>query len=228
VNPDRFARLKEILLTALDLPADERAKYIESIGREDESLGREAKELLARENDIPAAVRTGGLARLVDSLMEDGSHRDSKERIPEVVGPYRIRRVLGEGGMGVVYLAEQTEPIRREVALKLIRGGADSAAVLARFDSERQSLAQMSHPNIATVLDAGSDAGRPYFVMELVNGVPITDYCRKMGPRIRPRLRVFLDVCRAVRHAHRRGIIHRDLSLPTSWWPRSETSRCRR
>jgi len=211
VSPERFARLKDVLLTALRLPEVERADYLDSIEQEDSSLRREVEELIAQQRNIPAAMRTGGLGRLVDTLMGDTPQTSGDVRIPETVGPYRIRSVLGEGGMGVVYLAEQTEPIQREVALKLIRGGADSAAVLARFDAERQTLAQMSHPNIATVLDAGSDDGRPYFVMELVRGAPLTDYCRKLGPEIRPKVRLFLDVCRAVRHAHRRGIIHRDL-----------------
>lgn len=211
MSPERFARIKEALLATLRLPEEERAAHLDSIGREDNALRREVEDLMAREKDIPAAVRTGGLGRLVDTLLGDQPRTSGDAPIPESVGPYRICGVLGEGGMGVVYRAEQTEPIQREVALKLIRGGADSAAVLARFDAERQSLAQMNHPNIATVLDAGSDDGRPYFVMELVHGAPITDYCRKLGPEMRPQLRLFLDVCRAVRHAHRRGMIHRDL-----------------
>lgn len=132
--------------------------------------------------------------------------------MPERIGPYRILELLGEGGMGVVYRAEQTDPIHREVALKVIRGGADSAGVLARFEAERQMIASMDHPNIARVLDAGSDAeGRPYFVMERIEGVPITDYCRSRNLPVRERLSLFLEVCRGVRHAHRRGVIHRDL-----------------
>jgi len=211
MSREQFARLKEVLLSALRLPEGERARYFDALEQEDSALRHEAEALIARESDIPAAIRTGGVGRLVDTLLGERRSTAEEIRIPDMVGPYRIRGILGEGGMGVVYLAEQTGPIRRDVALKVIRGGADSAAVLARFDAERQSLAQMNHPNIATVLDAGSDEGRPYFVMELVRGLPITDYCRELGPAVRPRIRLFLKVCRAVRHAHRRGVIHRDL-----------------
>jgi serine/threonine protein kinase/lipopolysaccharide biosynthesis regulator YciM len=127
-------------------------------------------------------------------------------------GPYRLVRPLGEGGMGVVWLAEQTEPVRRMVALKLIKPGMDSAQVLARFEAERQALALMDHTNIARVLDAGATAdGRPYFVMELVKGVPITRYCDEARLTPRERLELFVPVCQAVQHAHQKGVIHRDL-----------------
>jgi serine/threonine protein kinase len=128
------------------------------------------------------------------------------------IGPYTLLRVIGEGGMGVVYEAEQATPIRRTVALKVIRPGMDTAAVLARFDAERQALALMDHPNIAKVHDAGTtDTGRPYFVMELVDGVPIGSYCD--GARLSPRqrLELFIPVCQAIQHAHQKGIIHRDI-----------------
>ena len=127
-------------------------------------------------------------------------------------GRYRLTAVLGEGGMGTVWRAEQTEPVTRAVAVKLVKSGMDSAAVLRRFEAERQALAVMDHPNIARVLDAGTtDRGRPFFAMELVDGVPITRYCdaRRLGPR--ERLELFLPVCRAVQHAHQKGVIHRDL-----------------
>src|SRR5258706_8593796 len=116
-----------------------------------------------------------------------------------------------EGGMGVAYLAEQDEPVRRTVALKIIKPGMDSRQVVARFEAERQALALMDHPNIAKVHDAGTTpAGRPYFVMELVRGLPITDYCDKARLSIPERLRLFVLVCRAVQHAHQKGVIHRD------------------
>jgi eukaryotic-like serine/threonine-protein kinase len=128
------------------------------------------------------------------------------------VGGYLLVEVLGEGGMGVVYRAEQTEPVRRDVALKLLKPGLDSERVIARFELERHTLARMEHPGIASVLDAGVTAeGRPYFVMELVRGTPIVDYCDTHRLRIRDRLRLFADVCRAVQHAHQKGIIHRDI-----------------
>lgn len=131
---------------------------------------------------------------------------------PRQIGRYRILDVLGQGGMGVVYLAEQREPVRRRVALKLIKLGMDTREVVARFDVERQTLALMSHPNVAAVYDAGAtDAGRPYFVMEYVSGTPINQFCDGRRLSVRQRLRVFLDVCHAIQHAHQRGIIHRDL-----------------
>ena len=128
------------------------------------------------------------------------------------IGPYRLVQAIGEGGMGTVYLAEQEEPVRRKVALKIIKPGMDSAQVIARFEAERQALTMMDHPNIARVLDAGTtDAGRPYFVMELVKGIPITDYCDQARLSTRERLELFIAVCHAVQHAHQKGIIHRDL-----------------
>jgi serine/threonine protein kinase/tetratricopeptide (TPR) repeat protein len=127
-------------------------------------------------------------------------------------GPYILVRVIGEGGMGSVYLAEQTRPIRRQVALKVVKLGMDTRHVLARFDSERQSLALMDHPNIAKVFDAGTSAlGRPYFVMEWVDGVPITDFCDRNRLTTRERLELFIPICRALQHAHQKGIIHRDV-----------------
>ena len=129
-----------------------------------------------------------------------------------VAGRYKIRQEIGEGGMGSVYLAEQVQPVKRMVALKLIKAGMDTRTVLARFDSERQALALMDHPNIAKVLDAGmTDAGRPFFVMELVKGVPITLYCDRHRLALPERLALFRQVCSAVQHAHQKGIIHRDL-----------------
>jgi tetratricopeptide (TPR) repeat protein len=131
---------------------------------------------------------------------------------PERIGRYRIVRVLGQGGMGTVYEAEQLEPIRRTVALKVIRRGMDTAEVLARFAGERQALAVMDHPNIARALEAGTtDEGLPYFVMDLVPGEPITDYCDRHGLDLRRRLQLFVGVCRGVQHAHQKGVIHRDL-----------------
>jgi len=153
---------------------------------------------MTRDDDAPTAAR-------LDSALEEPSLVDTR------VGPYRVLRLLGRGGMGAVYLAEQDEPIRRQVALKAVRFGLETKQVLARFEAERQSLARMSHPGIAQVYDAGQAAGRPYFVMEFVEGLPITEHCnaRRLGPK--DRLQVFLDVCAAVQHAHQKGVIHRDL-----------------
>ena len=128
------------------------------------------------------------------------------------IGPYKLLEQIGEGGMGTVWMAQQTEPVKRLVAVKLIKAGMDSKQVIARFEAERQALALMDHPNIARVLDAGTtSAGRPYFVMELVKGVPITKYCDEHHLTPRQRLELFIPVCQAVQHAHQKGIIHRDL-----------------
>jgi serine/threonine protein kinase/tetratricopeptide (TPR) repeat protein len=128
------------------------------------------------------------------------------------IGRYKLLQLIGEGGFGVVYMAEQEEPIRRKVALKIIKLGMDTKQVIARFEAERQALALMDHPNIARVFDAGAtDTGRPYFVMELVKGIPITEYCDKNNLDTQNRLELFIDVCKAVQHAHQKGIIHRDI-----------------
>ncbi|MFT5284116.1 MAG: serine/threonine protein kinase [Planctomycetota bacterium] len=140
----------------------------------------------------------------------------SREAPGTAIGPYKLLQEIGEGGMGVVYMAEQEEPVRRKVALKVIKLGMDTKQVIARFEAERQALALMDHANIARVLDAGAtDEGRPYFVMELVRGVPIDKYCDTHKLATEERLKLFVDVCRAVQHAHQKGIIHRDLK-PTN------------
>ncbi len=129
-----------------------------------------------------------------------------------VIGPYKLIEPIGEGGMGSVWMAQQTQPVKRLVAVKLIKAGMDSRQVIARFEAERQALALMDHPNIARVLDGGTtSAGRPYFVMDLVKGMPITRYCDEHHLTPRQRLELFLPVCQAVQHAHQKGIIHRDL-----------------
>ena len=147
--------------------------------------------------------------------MEVGSATDKlavSDRSRRVIGPYKLLQQIGEGGMGTVYMAEQTHPVQRKVALKLIKAGMDSRQVSARFEAERQALALMDHPNIAKVLDAGmTDTGQPYFVMELVKGVPITDYCDQHRLSPRERLELFVPICQAVQHAHQKGVIHRDM-----------------
>jgi len=146
----------------------------------------------------------------------DGTNRPAPRPISEgtgsLIGPYKLREKIGEGGMGVVYLAEQEKPVRRRVALKIIKPGMDTEQVVARFEAERQALAIMDHPSIARVFDASAtDTGRPYFVMELVKGVPITDYCDTVHLTPKERLQLFIPVCRALQHAHQKGIIHRDV-----------------
>jgi eukaryotic-like serine/threonine-protein kinase len=149
-----------------------------------------------------------GLATMIDQS-------PGFERPGAMIGPYRLIEQIGEGGMGIVFVAEQVQPIRRQVALKVIKPGMDSKQVVARFEAERQALALMDHPNIARVLDAGStEAGRPFFVMELVRGISISTYCDQARLGLRQRLELFIQVCRAVQHAHTKGIIHRDLKPP--------------
>ncbi len=134
------------------------------------------------------------------------------EQPGDCIGRYKLLEKIGEGGCGVVYLAHQQEPVKRQVALKIIKPGMDTRQVLARFEAERQALALMDHPNIAKVLDAGAtDTGRPYFVMELVQGLRITEYCDQHCLSTTGRLELFMQVCHALQHAHQKGIIHRDL-----------------
>ncbi len=134
------------------------------------------------------------------------------EKPGTLIGPYKLLQVIGEGGMGVVYMAEQKEPVKRRVALKIIKPGMDTRQVIARFEAERQALALLDHPNIAKVLDAGAtDSGRPYFVMELVNGVPLNEFCDDRHLTLHERLALFVPICHAVQHSHQKGIIHRDL-----------------
>ena len=128
------------------------------------------------------------------------------------IGPYKILREIGEGGFGAVYLAEQEQPVKRTVAIKVIKAGMDTRQVVARFEAERQALALMDHPHIARVIDAGATAnGRPYFVMDFVKGEPITTYCDRHTMALNARLELFVQVCDAVQHAHGKGVIHRDL-----------------
>ena len=146
------------------------------------------------------------------SKWSDTAETSSEENIGSVIDRYRLLEKIGEGGCGVVYVAEQTEPVRRRVALKIVKLGMDTRQVVARFEAERQALAVMEHPNIATVLDAGSTrSGRPYFVMELVRGIRITDYCDQNQLSTKKRLHLFMMVCQAIQHAHQKGIIHRDI-----------------
>ncbi|MHC4121621.1 MAG: serine/threonine protein kinase, partial [Planctomycetota bacterium] len=134
----------------------------------------------------------------------------SVERVGGHIGPYKLLSALGEGGFAIVYLAEQERPVKRRVALKIIKPGMDSKEVIARFEAERQALALLDHPNIAHVFDAGTTAqGHPYFIMEHVNGVSVTEYCDSQKLSVSDRLGLFLHICEAVQHAHQKGIIHR-------------------
>jgi WD40 repeat protein/serine/threonine protein kinase len=180
-----------------------RAAFLDSACRGNVPLRARVEELLRAE-----AQATGFLRDRSTSPENDRT----QEKIGERIGRYRLRERIGRGGCGVVYLADQEEPVRREVALKVIKLGMDTRSVVARFEAERQTLALMDHPNIARVFDAGAtETGRPYFVMELVRGVPITDFCERHGLSFGRRLELFTQICQAVQHAHQKGIIHRDL-----------------
>ena len=171
-------------------------------------------ELRLRVEGLLAAMETddGFLSAPSGELTESPDDPAASEAPGPSIGPYRIIELLGEGGFGSVFLAEQSEPLRRQVALKIIKSGMDSRQVVARFEAERQALAQMDHPNIARVFDAGAtDRGRPYLTMELVHGEPVTKYCDREKMPVRQRLELFRDICSAVQHAHQKGIIHRDL-----------------
>ena len=212
MNPERFARLKEILLTLSQCPSEGRNAYLDQACGQDAELREEVESILRSCDSEPSILQTYGIRGIFSDGIESLGTLVSSRRMPERIGPYVILGVLGEGGMGIVYRASQTEPIRRDVALKLIKRGMDTDRVILRFESERQTLALMDHPHIAKVLDTGSDSkGRPYFVMELVSGVPIIQYCEGRALPLRQRLGLFLPVCRAVHHAHLKGIIHRDL-----------------
>jgi serine/threonine protein kinase len=185
----------------------ERAAYLEGACGDDHALRARIEALLA------AHESSGGVLDAPPSaLAATGAYRPLTEGPGTRVGPYKLLQQIGEGGMGVVYMAEQLEPVRRKVALKIIKPGLDSGQVIARFEAERQALALMDHQNIARVYDAGTtESGRPYFVMELVHGVPITQFCDDNRLTPRERLALFVPVCQAVQHAHQKGIIHRDV-----------------
>jgi serine/threonine protein kinase/tetratricopeptide (TPR) repeat protein len=206
--PDRRLDEEEIFHVARKIPDPEaQAKYLDQICAGDASL-RERVEALLRIHEQDQAF-------LNPDSPNPPATADAvspTERPGTTIGRYRLMEQIGEGGMGVVFVAEQEKPIRRKVALKVIKPGMDSKAVVARFEAERQALAMMNHPNIAHVFDGGmTESGRPYFVMELVKGVPITEYCDQNNSPTEERLRLFVDVCHAVQHAHHKGVIHRDL-----------------
>jgi len=199
-------RLRELFLSALKVPAEERHAYLREACSGDEQMREGIESLIAAHLELGSIAAAPEPGRTLDFAVESALPGDV------LAGRYKLLEEIGEGGMGVVWLAEQTEPIQRRVAVKVIKAGMDSKQVLARFDAERQALALMDHPNIARVLDAGTtEAGRPFFVMELVKGTPITRYCDDKHLSVRERLELFGDVCRAVQHAHQKGIIHRDL-----------------
>ncbi len=198
--------IKEIFGDALELPESERGAFLESACGQDQTLRQQVEDLLALYQGAPAFLASAQKAA------KEATRGSPLEGPGTLIGRYKLLQVIGEGGMGVVYLGEQTHPVQRKVAVKIIKPGMDSRQVIARFEAERQALALMDHPNIARVFDAGAtETGRPYFVMELVRGDPITEYCDRNKLSTRERIELFAAVCQAVQHAHQKGVIHRDL-----------------
>src|SRR2546430_1424857 len=210
---DQPNREEVIVEAALALPPEERCAYVDKACVDDANL-RQLVEALLHAHKQLAALRhqetaTGPKPTMVVSL-------PPTEKPGDRIGRYKLIQQIGEGGCGVVYMAEQEEPVKRRVALKVIKLGMDTKQVIARFEAERQALALMDHPNIAKVLDAGAtEASLSYFVMELVRGVKITDFCDQNGLPTEARLRLFIQVCHAIQHAHQKGVIHRDIK-PTN------------
>jgi eukaryotic-like serine/threonine-protein kinase len=205
---DNLSAVESIFLAALEKNSpEERAVYLDAACGTDANLRAHVERLLRAE------PRVGGFLQApAPGLVATTPERPLTEGPGTRIGPYKLLQQIGEGGMGIVYMAEQEIPVKRRVALKIIKPGLDSASVIARFEAERQALAMMDHQNIARVFDAGTTvSGRPYFVMELVHGIPITKFCDDARLTPRERLDLFVPVCQAIQHAHQKGIIHRDI-----------------
>lgn len=203
---ERPLSVDEIFAEALKLEGRSRAEYLANASAGDPQLRQRVERLLA------AASEAGSF---LERPVEQPETIDSPQTVEcegTTIGKYKLMEKIGEGGMGVVYVAEQVKPVKRLVALKVIKPGMDTREVVARFGAERQALAMMDHPSIAKVFDAGmTENGRPYFAMELINGAPITDYCDAKRLSIPVRLELFIQVCNAIQHAHQKGVIHRDI-----------------
>ena len=214
-DDERRAEIDAIFIEAVELPDHQRAEFLTRRCDDlDPSIRSQIEKLLRADQDtanlpLPSDANPHlNVAKLMPSTYES----TEIESVGSTIGNYHLLQKLGEGGMGAVYMADQKSPVKRRVALKVIKPGMDSKHVIARFEAERQALAMMDHPNIAKVLDAGTtESGRPFFVMELVKGIPITQYCDEKNLPIRTRLQLFESVCQAIQHAHQKSIIHRDL-----------------
>ena len=203
-------REEAVFALARTKPAAERAAWLDRECFDDPAL-RERLEALLAAHDKPEPLAQSAAPAAKATIKLDLTEPED-EAVGKTIGRYKVLEKVGEGGCGVVYVAEQTEPVRRRVALKVIKLGMDTKQVVARFEAERQALAMMDHPNIAKVLDAGAtENGRPYFVMELVRGIKITEYCDQNNLTTTARLDLFIKVCQAIQHAHQKGIIHRDI-----------------
>ena len=208
--PDPLDRLEERFAAALATPPAERPAFLQSLSVDDPKLAAEIATLLQAYESSGDYLEQKPAEKFAAAGRQ--ARADAEEAVGAVIGRYRLLEKIGEGGCGVVYRAEQQQPVQRRVALKIIKLGMDTRAVVARFEAERQALALMDHPNIARVFDAGeTDRGRPFFVMELVDGVPITRFCDDSRLTLRQRLDLFVKVCLAIQHAHQKGVIHRDI-----------------
>jgi serine/threonine protein kinase len=213
---DRNRRAMGIFGTLAEMPSGEQSAKLALLEAEDPELAKQVRGLLAAD---AAQMSTGGHAGQLRALAVQAGLRIGREprsatgeQPGDAIGPYVLIQIIGEGGFGVVWRAERREPMVQRVAIKIIKPGMDSGAVIARFEQERQTIALMDHPNVARVTDGGvTPLGRPYFVMEYVDGEPLTSFCDRHGLTIRQRLKLFVDACSAVQHAHTKGIIHRDL-----------------
>ncbi len=196
---------KEIFVAALKLTPDQWDAHLAEACGGDDQLRNRVRDLLQANAAAGSFLEPPAAEPLTtDEPIQEGPGT--------IFGPYKLLQQIGEGGFGLVFLAEQQEPVRRKVAVKILKPGMDTRHLIARFEAERQALALMDHPNIARVIDAGETrSGRPHFVMELVRGLSITDYCDQNRLTTRQRLELFATVCQAVQHAHHKGIIHRDL-----------------
>jgi tetratricopeptide (TPR) repeat protein len=217
MNNANWQRVKDVYGDAAELPPAERGAFLDSACGHDADFRRQVDSLLVAHDEVgtflgePDDDPSGGASRFLKIAGErrmGGAGEGPGTRIDR----YTLHEAIGEGGFGSVYRAEQTDPVRRQVALKIIKLGMDTRQVIARFEAERQALALMDHPGIARVFDGGAtEAGRPYFVMELVDGAAITEFCRRHGVGRRAKIELLVDVCRAVQHAHQKGVIHRDI-----------------
>jgi serine/threonine protein kinase len=210
MKAEQFHEIEELFHEARSLDPSDRASFLDDACGSALDVREEVESLLAHSDRGTSAVYLGTDDDTPEITIVDRG--PVKEGPGTWIGPYKILQKIGEGGFGVVYMAEQNKPVQRRVAVKIIKLGMDTKQVIARFEAERQALAMMDHPNIARVLEAGAtETGRPYFVMELVKGIPINEYCDQGKLSTRQRLELFMDVCRAVQHAHQKGVIHRDL-----------------
>ena len=212
-------RVEEVFCAALEIALDERKAYLDRICAGDVGLRAGVEKMLSKYFKAEVFFQEGNPGVDISQLADAPDFREqvdlmasTDEEVEKQIGPYKLLQKIGEGGCGVVYMAEQEKPVRRRVALKIIKLGMDTKNVIARFNAERQALALMDHPNIARVFDAGAtETGRPYFVMELVRGTKITELCDANNYDMRQRLDLFIQICQAIQHAHQKGIIHRDI-----------------